>query len=144
MKLLNLWVKTKDHTIRTIDDDESVVGYIYTRGRLGYLQTFDHAKSYATITAEKALYEHRRLAHCGIPKLKATSGIKNLDFHCHACHIAKARRQVSRDHQPRSKDILGLIHADVQPMKPQGLGGYNYYTIMVNDKHRVPTIVPTP
>jgi Reverse transcriptase (RNA-dependent DNA polymerase) len=141
MQLLGLWVNTKDHTVRKMDND-SIVGYIYTRGRLGYLKTVEYTSlSYATV-AEKALYEHRRLAHCGIPKLKATSKIKNLDFHCHACHIAKAKRLVSHTPQQRSKDLHGLIHADVQPIKPMGLGGYNYYTIIVNDKHRVPTVLP--
>src|SRR4029077_13168190 len=75
-------------------DDEKVLGYVNTYNDVGYLRTkavipLQHA---AVI---KAKLLHRRLAHCGLPKLKSTA--KNSDagqiteeeFHCEACHLAK-------------------------------------------------------
>jgi hypothetical protein len=99
-------------------------------------------KSYKAVDA---LREHRRFAHCGQPKLKATvkaAGdiLQNTEFHCEPCRIAKAKRQVSHTPQIRSKNIWDLYHADVQTIKPIGFGGYKYYVIYVNDKHRVPEI----
>ncbi|KAN0070941.1 hypothetical protein V8E54_011106 [Elaphomyces granulatus] len=100
------------------------------------------AKPQRSFAATQALLEHRRLAHCGHPKLKATAKsnvtLTDLDFHCEPCHIAKAKRQVSHITLPRSKNVWDLIHIDVQ-LKPVGHGGVKYYLIIVN-KHRIPEV----
>jgi hypothetical protein len=106
MQVLGLWVKTKAHEIRTMDDDESVVGYIYTHGRLGYIQlliTWSHM-----IIADKALYGHRRKSN----------------FIHQACHIAKSRWLVSRH----------FLLWSFEDMKARSLGGSNYY-ISMNERH---------
>ena len=144
MKDLGLWVKCKDNTIRNLDTDE-IVGYTYTFNKLPYLKTISPVPITKSYKAVDALREHRRFAHCGQPKLKATvkaAGdiLQNTEFHCEPCRIAKAKRQVSHTPQIRSKNIWDLYHADVQTIKPIGFGGYKYYVIYVNDKHRVPEI----
>ena len=102
---------------------------------------------FTTVNVDPVLL-HRRLAHCGIDRLSNT--IKHAEFlqpnvnvrgpldnfSCEACHIAKAKRQVSRDTPPRSSHILDLFYADTQTIKPQGFGGYLYYLIIINDKYR--------
>ena len=136
-----LWVCSKDNTVRKLDTDD-VVGSTYNLNGLPYLRVAKPQKSYA---ATQALLEHRRLAHCGYPKLKATAKsngttLTDLDFHCEPCHIAKAKRQVSHTTLPRSKNVWDLIHIDLQPVKPVGHGGVKYYLIIVNDKHRIPEV----
>lgn len=97
----------------------------------------------------EAIRIHRRLAHCGTDRFINTVSKTDVlqpsghvigspyKISCEACHVAKAKRLVSRETPERSTDILDLFHADIQPIKPQGFGGVNYYLIIVNDKHRV-------
>lgn len=141
-KELGLWVNNKDNTVRKMDSDE-IVGYTYEINGLPYLQT--RKPTPKSFKAVKALEEHRRLAHCGYPKLKATTNLngnwlEDIGFHCEPCHIAKSKRIVSHTPQIRSKNVWDLYHTDVQPIKPIGYGGIKYYLINVNDKHRVPEV----
>jgi Reverse transcriptase (RNA-dependent DNA polymerase) len=141
MKTHGLWVCGKDGTVRKTNTDD-VVGHTYNVNGLPYLRVAKPQRSFA---ATQALLEHRRLAHCGHPKFKATAKsngitLTDLDFHCEPCHIAKAKRQVSHTTLPRSKNVWDLIHIDVQPVKPVGHGGVKYYLIIVNDKHRIPEV----
>src|SRR6202161_2620864 len=144
METHGIWVKSKDSTVRDMDTDK-IIGYTYNINKLPYLRTVKPSPSPKSFAAVQAYQEHRRLAHCGLPKLKATAkaqgySLKNIEFHCESCHLAKAKRQVSHDTPPRSKNIWDLYYADVQPIKPIGFSGYKYYLTIINDKYRVPEI----
>jgi hypothetical protein len=137
-------IKSKGSTVRDMDTDK-IIGYTYNINKLPYLRTVKPSPSPKSFAAVQAYQEHRRLAHYGLPKLKATAkaqgySLKNIEFHCEPCHLAKAKRQVSHDTPPRSKNIWDLYYADVQLIKPIGFSGYKYYLTIINDKYRVPEI----
>lgn len=100
---------------------------------------------------------HRRLAHAGMPKLKATikgMGLeaKNEDFHCEACALGKSKRIISRAKQERALKAGDFFHFDIQDIRPAGrwvdkggrtISGFEYAhtvqsraTLLAFDRHK--------
>src|SRR5438105_2187278 len=93
--------------------------------------------SYAAISAQLV---HRHLAHCGKHKLKDSEqedDLENFKYHCEVCQIAKSKKLISRIPQIRAKQVGNITHVDLQSVKPRGLGGANYFLILVDDKSQM-------
>ena len=134
-KTLGIWHNAKENTLLALDNDQ-VIGYTYRLNDLPFLKIYQPDLSCATIDAETI---HRRYAHCGKPKLKeshSNTNLTNMDFHCDACNMSKAKRIVSHAPRVRSRKVGNLFYADVQSVKPTSIEGYNYFLVIVDDKSR--------
>lgn len=137
---------------RLLDKSNKPSGLMFEHNELPFLDTTHNILMFApqlSATELNAIKLHRRLAHCGpdrfINTLKYNSPVNHNtniinsphNISCESCHIAKSKRLVSHAPTPIPHDVLDLFYVDVQPIKPQGYGGYNYYLIIVNAKHKV-------
>jgi GAG-pre-integrase domain len=138
-----IWHNILENKLLDIDTG-NVVGYTYECSNIPFLRTANPVN--ACMAAISPLTLHRRLGHAGVSKIKSmirkvdiqdilTGPIE--DFHCEACRLAKSKRLVSRDPQPRRSRPGELFYADVQTIKPVGIHGYNYYLILVDDCTRI-------
>jgi hypothetical protein len=81
---------------------------------------------------------HRRLLHAGNETVLRT--MKNMgieakvpeDWSCKTCKLAKAYKQISRNTPTRSGEACAELHTDTIPMKPQGIGGFNYIMTVID------------
>ena len=119
--------------------DDKVIGYM---NDLPFSKTYQPALNYATIDAKII---HRRYAHCGKSKLiesHLNTNLANIDFQCEACNMPKARRIISHPTRVTCRKVGDIFYADVQSVKPTSIEGYNYFTVIVDDKSRQIFTVP--
>lgn len=77
---------------------------------------------------------HKRLGHASKSAIKALCKAHNVritpgsdaDFHCEACHLAKADSLISHMPAPRALRFLIQVHWDFVSMQPTGINGENY------------------
>jgi hypothetical protein len=81
---------------------------------------------------------HQHLLHAGdetvIQTMKAI-GLevkKPENWSCETCMLAKSFKQISRDTPFRSTEACAELHTDTIPIKPQGLGGFNYFMTIID------------
>jgi GAG-pre-integrase domain len=131
-----IWHNTLENKLLDVDTGD-VIGYTYEFDNVPFLQT---AKP-MSMAAISPLTLHRRLRHAGVSKIKSLikkTKVEDIltapvdDFHCEACRLAKSKRLVSRDPQPRRAKPPDFFYADVQPIKPVRVHGYTHYLIMVD------------
>jgi hypothetical protein len=81
---------------------------------------------------------HRRLLHAGeevvIRMLKSMGleGKKPEFWSCKTCMLTRAYKQISREMPTRLTEACTELHTDTIPMKPQGLGGFNYCMTVID------------
>ena len=81
---------------------------------------------------------HRRLLHAGeevvIRMLKSMGleGKKPEFWSCKTCMLTRAYKQISREMPTRLTEACAELHTDTIPMKPQGLGGFNYCMTVID------------
>ncbi|TQV90209.1 retrovirus-related pol polyprotein [Cordyceps javanica] len=77
---------------------------------------------------------HRRLGHaskrailalCQAHNVRITPGSVE-EFHCRACHLAKAEAIISHTPAPPAQRLLAYVHWDFIPVQPPGLDGQKY------------------
>lgn len=97
------------------------------------------AFSFATITSELA---HFRLGHVGQPTAKINHHRIGEDvegdhnFNCEPCRFAKSKKIVSHVPQNRASKPFEIVHIDIQPCKPTGIGGTDYIVVICDDTTR--------
>jgi hypothetical protein len=52
------------------------------------------------------------------------------NWNCRSCKLVKVYKQISRDTPMRSQEACAELHTDTIPLKPQGIGGFNYAMII--------------
>lgn len=90
--------------------------------------------------SSETLYEiwHQRLMHVGDETLVRTLKTMNIEIEkppnwsCKSCKLAKAYKQISRDTPMRSQEACAELHTDTIPLKPQGIGGFNYAMTIID------------
>jgi 2-hydroxychromene-2-carboxylate isomerase len=81
---------------------------------------------------------HRRLLHTGeevvIRMLKSMGleGKKPESWNCKMCMLMRAYKQILREMPIRLTKAYVELHIDTIPMKPQGLGGFNYCMTIID------------
>lgn len=77
---------------------------------------------------------HRCLGHaskhaiftlCKAHNIRITPGSAE-EFHCRACHLAKAEAFISHTPAPPAQRLLAYVHWDFIPVQPPGLDGEKY------------------
>lgn len=117
---------------------KTIIGHAYRENDVPFLRLAPPTIQMAAISP---MIAHQRLAHAGLPKQQANQSalgdeIKGPEFHCAACKQAKSKRIISRQPQVRATNALDFMHADLQPVTPTGLGGYNYDLVLTDDATR--------
>jgi hypothetical protein len=141
-KTLGIYHNSKNNFMQRVDNDD-VVGYVYIKGGVPYLQTKEE-DVYPQMATLDAMLVHRRLGHCGTPKLKtamkqtdyADDSLVDTDLNCEPCKIGKAKQQISREPQARSKVAGEFFHCDLQIMTPTGILFANYLLTIIDDATR--------
>jgi hypothetical protein len=81
---------------------------------------------------------HQRLLHAGEETVVRTMKAMGIDakkpqnWTCRTCMLAKPYKQISREIPVRSEEACAELHTDTIPMKPQGLGGFNYCLTVID------------
>ena len=106
--------------------------------------------SLAAIKKTESSFEvwHRRLLHAGDETVIRTMVAMGLqatrpdNWSCQTCMLARAPRMVSRETPTRSQEPCAEIHTDTIPMKPQGIGGFNYFMTIIDSATMYTWTVP--
>ncbi|KAI3281062.1 hypothetical protein DTO002I6_9976 [Penicillium roqueforti] len=158
--LLSLMKIRQDQGIRWNPDDmvikdsnQQAIGYTFIAKNVPIIELADepypvHHKegeglAYVLISAELA---HRRLGHAGsykgrVNKDKLGCDIGTEHFDCESCGKGKSKKIISRDQQARATKVGQLLHVDLHPVKPKGIGKDNkidkeYAMIITDDASR--------
>ena len=54
------------------------------------------------------------------------------NWNCRSCKLVKVYKQISRDTPMRSQEACAELHTDTIPLKPQGIGGFNYAMMIID------------
>ena len=140
----------KGRQVIFIKNDKTLFTATVNNQNVGYLDgcTICHDTAFSATTAPKTLeLWHRRLAHVNyeaIMKMQRNAATKGLSFSekkvpsvCEPCVGGKLHRHaVPRGPARREVEVLACIHADLKGPLPNGVQGYRYWVVFIDNATR--------